>query len=193
MVRFFVHHLLLKAKLLNLSSDKPREWALLYKLSSHAVISRTQEARPRSTSKGDLFRAYIGAVYLDRGGDHGGGAITSRWIKEIMEFEGSQGHKSDDDKASDDSTDPLSTNGKDNGVIGGMPDSLRIPSEHPIQQPEPAPQVPISIPASNSRNSLSILNERASQKKLVLDWDDDSSGPDHAKAWTSKLTGMFFL
>lgn len=165
---------------------------MLYKLSSYAVVSRTQ-ARPRPTHKGDLFRAYIGAVYLDRGGDHGGGAITSRWIKEIMEFEGPQAHKSDDDKDSDDSTDALSTKGKEGDVISGMLDSLRIPSEHPVQKPNPVPHVPISIPTSNSRNSLSILNEKASQKKSPLDWDDDSSGPDHAKAWTSKLTGMFFL
>ncbi|KAF8490740.1 hypothetical protein JB92DRAFT_3007750 [Gautieria morchelliformis] len=183
------HNHSLRAKLMDISSKKPGEWAKLYKLPSHVVVtlSGPDESKTQPISKGDLFRAYVGAVYLDGGGERGGGVITSGWIKQIMEFEEQEGRGSSESD-SDDSTegDVTEIREKDRDGIGGMLNALLIPSEPPKQKP--AAQLRVNTPESNSRNFLSLLNEKAIQKRSMLAWDDRPTGPDHAKTWEAKLT-----
>lgn len=178
-------------------SKKPGEWAKLYKLPSYIVVtldSGPGKSKAHPISKGDLFRAYAGAVYLYNGGDCGGGVITHDWIKQIMRFEEQKDNKDgEDDSNSDSSTEDeiILTRKQDSDGISGMLNSLLIPSSD-VPKQKSTPQVPANIPTSNTRNFLSFLNEKAIQKKAALAWDDNPTGPDHAKTWTSKLIGMCF-
>ena len=177
---------------------KPGEWAKMYKFQSHVVVTHSSglEPPPQPISKGDLFRAYVGAVYLNGGGDHGGGIITNGWIKQIMEFD-EQGNHADSESGSDSDASAedgyIPTGGKNGDEISGMLNALLIPPSEAPPKLKPPSQLPINIPVSNTRNSLSLLNEKAIQKKKELDWYENPTGPDHARTWEVKLTGASFV
>lgn len=176
-------------------SKKPGEWAKLYKFQSHVVTqsSGPGELKSQPVSKGDLFRAYVGAVYLNGGGDNGGGVITNRWIKQIMELEEQNNHGNSDGRSdSDDSTDDENISRNNVDEISGMLNALLTPLSEAPPKLKPPSQFPINVPLSNTRNFLSLLNEKAIQKKKMLTWDENPTGPDHARTWEAKLTGAFF-
>jgi hypothetical protein len=168
----------------------------MYKLPSHVAIRTYDPASPTiqpvKSKKRDLFRAYVAAVYLKDGGGHGGNIITSEWIKGILEYD--EEDKSSESESEDSSSEDemgKGSNTKDGDELSGMLNALLIPRSG-VPKRKPASQLPpasTNVQTLNSRNFLSILNEKATQRRVQLSWVDNSSGPDHAKTWTSKLIG----
>ncbi|KAF8576089.1 hypothetical protein K439DRAFT_691549 [Ramaria rubella] len=181
----------LMAKRIALLEERPAEWAKLYKLPSRLVVrSATGEAN-NPVSKGDLFRAYVAAVYLHGGGSGAGSNITNGWMKELLNFEQEEGiAEVDSDESSNGGMNSTAFDRTSDGdeLSGMLNDLLTLPNQTPKQKlaTQPPPNA-LNVQTSNSRNALSLLNEMATRRRAQLAWDDNSSGPDHAKTWASKL------
>jgi len=166
-----------------LTNGKPSSWGKLYRLRSlcsASSVSYAQTSLPSPLpspsapgmvprSNGELFRAYVGALFLENGGEKGGLSTTNRWIQKILEHEVKQGTMEttpEDDESS------------------GMSYISPLPS--PISQA--TARVTSSPSNGNTANALSMLNELAIKHKKEISWNATSKGQSHEPTWIMELS-----
>ncbi|KAF8519132.1 hypothetical protein BU17DRAFT_66071 [Hysterangium stoloniferum] len=180
----------LTAKLTTMMERKPASWSKLYKLPSRLPVSKVQK-QPENTllSRGNLFAAYVGAIYSDSGNK----VVTiNNFIMAILDFEEKEGIA---ESESGDETIPMAQ-----AYVKTFPEgmSARRVASHgsshgsfvdPIHNGKPSTTVSLpSSPVESSQNPLSYFNELSAKRKVEASWDAESSGPDHIKVWVATLT-----
>lgn len=53
-------------------------------------------------------------------------------------------------------------------------------------------EINVNRSLGGTSDPLSVLNERASQIKVDLTWNDVSSGEAHLKTWRAEVKGIFY-
>jgi len=158
-----------------ISSTTLAEWARLYQLPEQlrAHADNISELRADRKIGAGLFTAYVGAVM-----EHSGMDAVQTWIDALIDADvlTQREDESEDDDDDDD---------EDETRRGGVNSSSTGPSP-PSVSPNGNRSSPF-FPPSSSTNSLSSLNERATQLRKKITWDEESHGPQHAQQWRVKL------
>ncbi|EMD41938.1 hypothetical protein CERSUDRAFT_90529 [Gelatoporia subvermispora B] len=158
-----------------LSDEKIDTWVVGYKLrekvrcSADAVASLTT---PRETRL--LFTSYVGAVYAQNGMD-----VVHSWIASLIDPDHEPHPVSNYDPESSFSYKKVKTESMMN--TPPPPATMQAPPP-PMNPPPPLPN-PLA-PAQPTAAFLPLFNQTANQRRLVVEYPAQFSGPAHAGRWT---------
>jgi len=170
-------------KLTKMMAKKPASWSKLYKLPTYFTVSKIQkESKNPFLSKGNLFAAYIGAIYSDTGSRV---STTNNFIRSILNFEAEEGSAESD---GEDEILPNKLRRLPEGTSGGGVHSRGNPVSPMNNGKRPTTVSPPLSPGENGQNALSRFNELATQKRVIPLWNDEVSGPDHVRIWVATLS-----
>lgn len=140
------------------------------------LITHTQEARL-------LFHSYVGGIYAQNGME-----IVQNWIGQLVdpdfEPQAAQAFESEPynayKKVKTDATSP-------------PPPSMPAPPPPPMQPPPPMPMPTLNplAPAQPQTAFLPLFNQTANQRRMIVEYPAQFSGPAHAGRWTVQCVGTF--
>ena len=140
------------------------------------LITHTQEARL-------LFHSYVGGIYAQNGME-----IVQNWIGQLVdpdfEPQAAQAFESEPynayKKVKTDATSP-------------PPPSMPAPPPPPMQPPPPMPMPTLNplAPAQPQTAFLPLFNQTANQRRMIVEYPAQFSGPAHAGRWTVQCVGRF--
>lgn len=180
-----------------IADDNLAEWAKAYDFPSYSARSKDAPEHDNA-SLAKLFKAFTGAVDTDFGGDH-----AAQWIRNIWQFLQSNATVPPPVSAATplQLPSPLYPHGawgqQTPASVVGQPVAYPGPSALPANGYSSQPQFtsplatfqsqpaygPPQIPRL-SKPYVAILNEGTQQKKRILQYTADSSGPAHQLTWT---------
>lgn len=161
------------------------------------TVRPPQEAR-------ELFCAYVGGVFVEKGNE-----AVFQWLIRLLEPISNDGDNKVGPQLPPEV--PPAKRPKAEETFQPMPPmqismtpppiSKFVPQPpQPTSVPPPPPPPPLRPPPRLSSNPLApaqphlpflpMFNQAASQRRVVLDYVSESSGPSHAPRWTVKCIGM---
>ncbi|KAI0271426.1 hypothetical protein BC834DRAFT_441831 [Gloeopeniophorella convolvens] len=143
----------------NLSDESYEQWISHYGLRIRVICPQNVKSELEEPSETrQLFHAVVGAVHVE----HGYASVRA-WIGQLV----------------DPSFDVPPTN---NGAGGSSQGAQAYPPP-PASSPPPLPHNPLA-PTTPTASFLAKFNELANQKRVPIEWLEESSGPAHLKIWT---------
>ncbi|HEV7737702.1 MAG TPA: hypothetical protein VGO47_10075, partial [Chlamydiales bacterium] len=85
-----------QVKLNRISPRKAGSWGKLYKLPSRLAVATTGEQPMPKLTAGDLFVAYLGALYLSQKGLTASSNAAIVWIRSMLDYEQTEGSAESD-------------------------------------------------------------------------------------------------